>query len=91
VKWEKYCQGHHTQLTIICDLRISPKPDLVFFCASLQWTVEKMVSNIILVAVPPFIRVEPVMPSGCVCVCVCEGRGGDRRGVWTQSLQGTNF
>ena len=34
-------------------------------------------SNIILVAVPPFIRVEPVMPSGCVCVCVCmcEGRG----------------
>ena len=53
-------------------MRISPKPDLVFFCASLQWTVEKMVSNIILVAVPPFIRVEPVMPSGCVCVCKCE-------------------
>ena len=51
---------------------ISPKPDLVLFCASLQWTVEKMVSNIILVAVPPFIRVEPVMPSGYVCVCVCE-------------------
>ena len=61
----------------------------MLLCISLQCAVEKMVSRIILVAVPPFIRVEPVIPSGCGVVRVCVfRRGGGTAGA---SIAISNF